>query len=315
MRVFFLFAGSFSVFIRPFFNRLLRLSAPFLFCSPFAFFLPPHSRLPSYFCSGSLLLLPVFSPSPPAFFLCTFPSQSFSSPPLYLSISFLPAFPPPHFLRPLRYSLSRTLPAPASIPCTFFASFPLTYFPFFRLESHTPPTLLLSRRPVLSPPSDFILYYKFFLSFRSLSTCLFLIVFIRNFYKIAQQRTLGCSKSQKTRTENTKPQTIHRQATFPPRQAKTSAKNKQRERKKDKNGKTKTKEEKPGKNTPAGRKADLRPYIPIQKRTARRSDGNSRIHRIRTTKTESGKATEKAKRKKSQKAKRKKRPPTERNRP
>lgn len=349
-----------------FFNRLLRLSAPFLFCSPFAFFVPPHSRLPSYFCSGSLLLLPVFSPSPPAFFLCTFPSQSFSSPPLYLSISFLPAFPPPHFLRPLRYSLSRTLsasflhspasffpssthsppsrapafsrfsspahapyfffrpvryslsrtlPAPASIPCTFFASFPLTYFPFFRLESHTPPTLLLSRRPVLSPPSDFILYYKFFLSFRSLLACLFLIVFIRNFYKIAQQRTLGCSKSQKTRTENTKPQTIHRQATFPPRQAKTSAKNKQRERKKDKNGKTKTKEEKSGKNTPAGRKADLRPYIPIQKRTARRSDGNSRIHRIRTTKTESGKATEKAKRKKSQKAKRKKRPPTERNRP
>ena len=39
---------------------------------------------------------------------------------------------------------------------------------------------------------------------------------------------------------------------------------------KDKNGKTKTKEEKSGKDTPAGRKADLRPYTPYK--NGRRGD-------------------------------------------
>lgn len=116
-------------------------------------------------------------------------------------------------------------------PLYFFCFVPPHLFPFFppRIPrpSHTPSLPSPRSFPALSsrlPPSDFILYYKFFLSFRSLLACLFFIVFIRNFYKIAQQRTLGCSKSQKTRTENTKLQTIHRQATFPPRQAKTSAK-------------------------------------------------------------------------------------------
>ena len=117
-------------------------------------------------------------------------------------------------------------------------------------------------------------------------------------------------KPEQKKTANNPPAgyTYSRQATFPPRQAKTSAKkNKQRKRKKDKNGKTKN-ERRKIREEYARIQVAKGPLLPKDKTGTRRSDGNSRIHRIRTTKTESGKATEKAKRKKSQKAKRKKRP-------
>ena len=143
MRVFFLFAGSFSAFIRPFSSTGFFGCPPFPFHPPFFFFLI-FSRFAPLFLLRPLLLCPrSFSslsrlrlPRPPALF-APFLSCALS---LFL-------FPPrPLFAHPHSFRSRFN-------PLYFFCFVPPHLFSFFRLESHAPPTLLLSRRPVLSPPS------------------------------------------------------------------------------------------------------------------------------------------------------------------
>lgn len=253
---------------------------------------PASSLFPSFPLSPTRTLSASFLHSPASFF----PSSTHSPPsraPAFSRFS-TPAHSPYFFSAPSAIRSLALSPLPLQslvlfcfVPPHLFSFFP----PRIPRPSHAPSLPSPRSFPALSgrlPPSDFILYYNFFLSFRSLLACSFLVVFIRNFYKIAQQRTLGCSKSQKTGTEKNRKQSTGRQHSLPGRR-KQAQKNKQRERKKDKNGKTKTKEEKSGKNTPEYRsQSKPTPLSPYKKRTARRSDGNSRIHRIRTAKTESG---------------------------
>lgn len=111
-------------------------------------------------------------------------------------------------------------------------------------------------------------------------------------------------KPEQKKTANNPPAgyTYSRQATFPPRQAKTSAKKADnRNAKKTKTEKQKRKRKNPERIRPQVAKQTYAPISPYK--NGRRGDRTATAES-----TESGKATEKAKRKKSQKAKRKKRP-------